>query len=54
MTIIFAIIAKQVYGGELTDVDPLHGAAEAFLTLSDAMIAIGFVQNQQNKVVKNS
>ena len=54
MTIIFAIFAKVFYDSELTDVDPLHGAAESFLTLSDAMIAIGFVQNQQNKVVKNS
>ena len=54
MTIIFAIIAKLVYGGELTDVDPLHGAAEAFLTLSDALIVLGFFNLQKTKVVNNS
>ena len=54
MTIIFAIIAKQVYGGELTDVDPLHGSAEAFLTISDALIALGFLRLSKNEVVNNS
>tara|TARA_Y100001968_G_scaffold259783_1_gene247155 strand:+ start:225 stop:560 length:336 start_codon:yes stop_codon:yes gene_type:complete len=43
ITIICAIIALVVYGGELTDVDPLHGTAEAFLTLSDGFIVIGFL-----------
>ena len=42
MTIVLAIVAIQFYGGELTDVDTLHGAAEAFLTLSDALVVIGF------------
>ncbi len=54
MTIIFAIVALKVYGQELTDVDPLHGSAEAFLTLSDALVAIGFVRLENNKVVNNS
>ena len=54
MTIIFAIVAIQVYGGELTDVDPLHGAAEAFLTISDALVALGFLRIMQKKVVNNS
>ncbi len=54
MTIIFAVLAKIIYDSDLTDIDPLHGAAEAFLTLSDAMVAIGFAQSQQTKVVKNS
>ena len=54
MTIIFAILAKLLYDSALTDIDTLHGAAEAFLTVSDALIAIGFAQNLKTKVVKNS
>ena len=54
MTIVFAIVASQFYGGELTDVDPLHGAAEAFLTLSDALIVLGFFQVARRNVVNNS
>ena len=42
MTIIFAVVAQVIYGEELTKIDPLHGSAEAFLTLSDALIALGF------------
>ena len=54
MTIILAICAKIFYGGELTDVDPLHGFAEAFLTLSDALVVIGFIAVYKNEIVKNS
>ncbi len=54
MTIIFAILARQFYGGELTDVDPLHGAAEAFLTISDGLIVLGFLKLEKSKVVNNS
>ena len=54
MTIIFAIAAEKIYGGQLTDVDPLHGAAEAFLTLSDALVVVGFARAGQQKVMKNS
>ena len=54
MTILFAIIAKQMYGAELTDVDTLHGAAEAFLTLSDALVVLGFAFAKNKVVVKNS
>ena len=54
MTIIFAIAALVFYDSELTDIDPLHGAAESFLTLSDALVAIGFLRVQQNNLVKNS
>ena len=43
ITIICAIFALVVYGGELTDVDALHGTAEAFLTLSDGFIVLGFL-----------
>ena len=43
MTIMFAIVSKLLYGEDLTNVDPLHGAAEAFLTLSDALVVVGFL-----------
>ena len=42
MTIIFSIASELVYGLELTDVDHLHGSAEAFLALSDALVVFGF------------
>ena len=54
MTIVFAIIALKVYSADLTDIDPLHGAAESFLTISDALVAIGFMRVLQDKVVNNS
>ncbi len=54
MTIVFAILASQIYGRELTDVDPLHGAAEAFLTISDALVVLGFLRIGPKKVVNNS
>ena len=54
MTIIFAIYAKVQFDSSLTEVDPLHGAAEAFLTVSDALVAAGFIRLYQNKVANNS
>ena len=54
MTIVFAIIARVFYGEELTNIDPLHGAAESFLALSDALIVIGFYGLMKEKEVKNS
>ena len=54
MTIIFAIVASVLYDSSLTDVDPLHGAAEAFLTLSDALIVVGFLRLKNEKLVNNS
>ena len=44
ITILFSIIAKLKYGGELTDVDYLHGSAEAFLALSDGLVVLGFAE----------
>ncbi|WP_320667743.1 DUF3593 domain-containing protein [Prochlorococcus sp. MIT 1307] len=54
MTIIFAVLALQLYDSDLTDIDPLHGAAESFLTLSDALVAIGFLRLAQKQEIKNS
>ncbi|KZR60805.1 MULTISPECIES: DUF3593 domain-containing protein [Prochlorococcus] len=54
MTIIFSILADQIYGLELVEVDAFHGAAEAFLVLSDALVVLGFIRAGQQQVVKNS
>lgn len=42
VTIGAAVIAQQRYGRQLADVDPLHGGAEAFLTLANLVVAAGF------------
>ncbi len=54
MTIVLAIAAEKIYGGQLTDVDTLHGAAEAFLTLSDALVVVGFALIGKKNLMKNS
>lgn len=43
VTIAAAIVAETVVGRQLADVDPLHGGAEAFLTLSNLLVVLGFV-----------
>ena len=42
VTIVAAVVAQQVYGRQLAYVDPLHGGAEAFLTLSNLVVLLGF------------
>jgi hypothetical protein len=42
VTIVAAVIAQQRYGRLLADVDPLHGGAEAFLTLANLLVVLGF------------
>ncbi len=49
MTIIFSIIAKLKYGSELTNIDALHGSAESFLAIADALIVFGFFTFLQEK-----
>ena len=44
ITIPAGIYAKVVYRDSLANVDWLHGAAEAFLTLANIVVAIGFKQ----------
>ncbi len=44
VTIAASLIALQTSGKQLADVDPLHGGAEAFLTLANLLVAIGFSQ----------
>lgn len=42
VTIVAAVVAQERYGRQLADVDLLHGGAEAFLTLSNALVLLGF------------
>ena len=42
VTIAAAVVAEGVYGQQLADVDPLHGGAELFLTLSNVLVLLGF------------
>jgi hypothetical protein len=42
VTIGASIVALQTTGRQLADVDALHGGAEAFLTLANLLVAIGF------------
>lgn len=44
VTIAASILALQTTGQQLADVDPLHGGAEAFLTLANLLVAVGFSQ----------
>ncbi len=48
ITIAFSIFAQVNYGKELTDIDALHGSAEAFLAISDGLVALGFAGLIQN------
>ncbi len=52
MTIVFAIISLIYFGEELTNVDALHGLAESFLTISDALVVYGFVLMLQSVKTK--
>jgi hypothetical protein len=42
VTIAAALLAERNFGRQLADVDLLHGGAEAFLTLSNLLILLGF------------
>jgi len=44
ITIPAGIYAKVALGRELANVDWLHGSAEAFLTLSNILVVLGFRQ----------
>jgi hypothetical protein len=47
ITIAAATLAETRYGEQLADVDLLHGAAESFLTLSNLLIAVGFLRQER-------
>jgi uncharacterized membrane protein len=42
VTIVAAVIAQLHFGKQLADVDPLHGGAESFLTISNLLVVLGF------------
>ncbi|MDG2991323.1 DUF3593 domain-containing protein [Candidatus Synechococcus calcipolaris G9] len=44
ITIPVGIYAEGVYHTSLANVDTLHGGAEAFLTLANVLVALGFRQ----------
>jgi hypothetical protein len=44
VTIAASVVAQVRYGRLLADVDPLHGGAEALLTLSNVLVMLGFLQ----------
>jgi hypothetical protein len=43
VTIVAAIVAESRYHQLLANVDSLHGGAEAFLTLSNLLVVLGFL-----------
>jgi Protein of unknown function (DUF3593) len=47
VTIGAALLAEGRYGRQLADVDLLHGGAEAFLTLSNLLVFLGFSRLSQ-------
>jgi hypothetical protein len=49
VTIAAALIAEGVYGKQLADVDPLHGGAELFLTLSNVLVLLGFSRSRADQ-----
>ena len=46
ITIGAALLAEHLYGRQLADVDVLHGGAEAFLTLSNLLVLLGFSRSE--------
>ena len=49
VTIAAALLAEASTGRQLADVDPLHGGAEAFLTLSNVLVLVGFSRRSNEK-----
>ncbi len=49
ITIVAAIAAELLYGKQLADVDPRHGGAEVFLTISNLLVLLGFRSAGVNK-----
>ena len=54
ITIIFSVISLTVYNKTLVEIDSFHGFAEAFLTITDFIILLGFINLLKKIEVKNS
>ena len=54
ITIIFSVISLTLYDKSLVDIDSFHGFAEAFLTMTDFIILLGFINLLKKIEVKNS
>ena len=54
VTIPAGLYAKLQFGTSLANVDPLHGGAEAFLTLSNILVALGFKQGIDSQAQRPS
>jgi len=54
ITIIFSVISLTVYNKSLVEIDSFHGLAESFLTLTDFIILLGFINLLKKIEVKNS
>ena len=54
ITIIFSVISLTVYSKSLVEIDSFHGFAEAFLTITDFIILLGFINLLKKIEVKNS
>jgi len=54
ITIVVSIYTLNYYKKTLVEVDFFHGLAEAFLTLSDFVILLGFIKILNNFEVNNS
>ena len=54
ITIILSLYSLNIYGKTLVEIDFLHGLAEFFLTLSDFVILVGFINLLKQLEVNNS
>ena len=54
ITIIFSVISLTIYDKSLVEIDSFHGIAESFLTLTDFIILLGFINLLKKIEVKNS
>ena len=54
ITIILSLISLTIYDKTLVEIDYLHGLAESFLTLTDLIILVGFMNLLKKIEVKNS
>ena len=54
ITILLSIFSLSYFNCTLVEIDILHGSAEFFLTLSDAVILLGFIKMLNLLEVNNS